>query len=109
MGETTTESIALDKQDWAAQHAAIWGTHEWPAGTVMSICSQAVDKVTGVKGAFRGIAAVPISDASAAWGVLATAASKGDNVWVGVGGLRPRRCRPSSLPMPGRPRQLMRR
>jgi len=89
MGETTTESIALDKQDWAAQHAAIWGSHEWPTGTVMSICSQAVDKVTGVKGAFRGIAAVPMSDASAAWDVLATAASKGDNVWVGVGGLQP--------------------
>lgn len=72
-------------------HVLIWAPHKqnWPEGTLLAVCNQSVDSVTGKKGFFTTTGFAPVADPDALWNLTGPPAGRGDNTYVSVAGMSP--------------------
>ena len=70
-------------EDWRLQHKAIYAGHQWPEGSLISICRD--DPQRGIS--FRSAGFAPIEDADAIWKIVSPFAEDGQTTYISVGGL----------------------
>ena len=84
---TETSPPVDDRQQFYRQHELIWGRHNWPEGTLMSVCHQYVNPTSGRKDAFSSTGHAPVNSPEGIWNLIEKHASKGANTYVSVGGM----------------------
>ena len=81
---TLDPSTLLSQDAWVTQHGALFGEHEWPAGTQLSICALVE---TGTRKMMKPFF-VDIGDYDAAWEIISKYAVTTDT-YFGVSGFEP--------------------